>query len=293
VRSKYGRELEFGVSIVPVAGQPEHVLEVALAADRAGLDLVGIQDHPYQRRFHDTWTLISFLAAKTERIRFFPDVACLPLRPPAMLAKAAASLDGLTGGRVELGLGAGAFWDAIEAMGGPRRSPGEAVRALEEAIEVMRLVWSGERSVRYSGEFYELKGLKPGPVPAHEIGIWLGVRGPRMLRLCGRLADGWVPSSGWAPPEELPGYQERIDEAAGEAGRDPAEVRRCYNVSGTIGGGGGGSLQGSSARWAEELGRYAAEIGMDTFIFWPEEDPVRQTELFANEVVPAVREAIK
>ena len=131
----YGRELEFGVSVEPLADPPEWAARVAVAADRAGLDLVGIQDHPYQRRFVETWTLICTLVPLTERIRFFPDVASLPLRPPAMLAKAAASLDVLSGGRVEMGLGAGAFWDAIVAMDGPRRSPGEAVRSVEEAIK--------------------------------------------------------------------------------------------------------------------------------------------------------------
>jgi alkanesulfonate monooxygenase SsuD/methylene tetrahydromethanopterin reductase-like flavin-dependent oxidoreductase (luciferase family) len=105
----------------------DEVLRLARAADEAGLDLVGIQDHPYQWRFFDTWTLIAYLSARTSRIRFFADVANLPLRPPAVLAKAAASLDVLTGGRVELGLGAGGFWDAVQAMGGPRRTPGQAV----------------------------------------------------------------------------------------------------------------------------------------------------------------------
>ena len=112
----YGRELEFGVFPEPVADPPERVERLVRAAEWAGLDLVGIQDHPYQRRFYDTWTLIAYLAARTQRVRFFPDVANLPLRPPAMLAKAAASLDVLTRGRVEIGLGAGAFWEAIEAM---------------------------------------------------------------------------------------------------------------------------------------------------------------------------------
>jgi alkanesulfonate monooxygenase SsuD/methylene tetrahydromethanopterin reductase-like flavin-dependent oxidoreductase (luciferase family) len=136
--SDYGRELEFGVSVEPLADPPVLAARVAKAADRAGLDLVGIQDHPYQRRFLDTWTLISTLVPVTEHVRFFPDVVNLPLRPPAMLAKAAASLDVLSGGRVEIGLGAGAFWDAVVGMGGPRRSPGEAVRSAEEAIGVMR-----------------------------------------------------------------------------------------------------------------------------------------------------------
>jgi alkanesulfonate monooxygenase SsuD/methylene tetrahydromethanopterin reductase-like flavin-dependent oxidoreductase (luciferase family) len=288
----YGKEVEFGTSVAPLADPPDFAKRVSVAADSAGLDLVGIQDHPYQRRFLDTWTLISTLVPVTGRIRFFPDVACLPLRLPAMLAKAAASLDVLSGGRVEMGLGAGAFWEAIEAMGGPRRSPGEAVRSVEEAIQVMRLVWSEERSVRFDGEIYTLKGLKPGPHPAHEIGIWVGAGGPRMLDLIGRLADGWVPSMGWATPDRLPEMHRRIDEGAARAGRDPDEIRRVYNISGIIGEEGEGLLDGSASRWIEELSRFALELGMDTFIYWPAEDHVRQIELFASEVVPAVRETV-
>jgi alkanesulfonate monooxygenase SsuD/methylene tetrahydromethanopterin reductase-like flavin-dependent oxidoreductase (luciferase family) len=288
----YGRKLEFGASVAPVADPPELAARVAIAADRAGLDLLGIQDHPYQRRFLDTWTLISTLVPLTERIRFFPDVANLPLRPPAVLAKAAASLDVLSGGRVEMGLGAGGFWDAIQAMGGPRRSPGEAVRSVEEAIQVMRLVWSRERSVRFDGEIYSLKGLKPGPHPVHEIGIWVGAGGPRMLGLIGRLADGWVPSMFWAPPDRLPELHQRIDEGAAKVDREPGGIRRVYNLSGTIGQRGDGLLDGPVSLWVEELTRFVLELGMDTFIYWPSEDRERQVELFAHEVVPAVREAV-
>ena len=288
----YGRDLEFGASVEPLAHPPGFAVRVTAAADRAGLDLLGIQDHPYQRRFLDTWTLISTLVPVTESIRFFPDVACLPLRPPAVLAKAAASLDVLSGGRVEMGLGAGAFWDAIVAMGGPRRSPGEAVRSVEEAIRVMRLVWSEERSVRFDGEIYSLNGMRTGPHPAHDIGIWVGARGPRMLGLVGRLADGWVPSMGWAPPERLAELHERVDQGASEAGRDPAEIRRVYNLSGNIGPEGEGLLEGPASKWVEQLTRLALEYGMDTFIHWPSEDRERQVELFAGEVAPAVREAV-
>jgi alkanesulfonate monooxygenase SsuD/methylene tetrahydromethanopterin reductase-like flavin-dependent oxidoreductase (luciferase family) len=256
------------------------------------LDLVGIQDHPYQRRFLDTWTLISTLVPVTENVRFFPDVANLPLRPPAMLAKAAASLDVISGGRIEVGLGAGAFWDAVVGMGGPRRSPGEAVRSTGEAIEVMRLVWSGERSLRFDGEFYSLKGMRPGPSPAHDIGIWVGAYGPRMLGLIGRKADGWVPSLGYAPPERLPGMHKKIDEGAAEAGRDPSEIKRVYNLSGSIGPEGDGPLEGPARKWVEALTGFVLEGGMDSFIFWPGRDHERQTEIFANEVVPGVREAV-
>jgi alkanesulfonate monooxygenase SsuD/methylene tetrahydromethanopterin reductase-like flavin-dependent oxidoreductase (luciferase family) len=288
----YGRDLEFGASVEPLADPPDWAARVAVAADRAGLDLFGIQDHPYQRRFLDTWTLISTLVPVTERIRFFPDVSNLALRPPAMLAKAAASLDVLCGGRVEMGLGAGAFWDAVVAMGGPRRTPGEAVRSVEEAIKVMRLVWSEERSVRFDGEIYSLNGMRPGPQPVHEIGIWVGAGGPRMLRLIGRLADGWVPSMFWASPPRLPEMHRRIDEAAANAGRERREIRRVYNVSGRIGAEGDGPLEGPVSLWIEQLTRFTLEFGMDTFIYWPSEERERQVELFAGEVAPAVREAV-
>jgi alkanesulfonate monooxygenase SsuD/methylene tetrahydromethanopterin reductase-like flavin-dependent oxidoreductase (luciferase family) len=289
----YGRDLEFGVSVEPLADPPDWAARTARAADRSGLDLVGIQDHPYQRRFLDTWTLIATLVPATERVRFFPDVANLPLRPPVMLAKAAASLDVLSGGRIEMGLGAGAFWDSVVAMDGPRRSPGEAVRSVEEAIKVMRLVWSDERSLRFHGEFYSLNGMRPGPHPAHNIGVWVGAYGPRMLNLIGRLADGWVPSYGYSPPERLTEMNQSIDEGAAQAGRKPQEIRRAYNVSGKIVPEGGGPLDGPASKWVEKLTGFVLEHGMDTFVFWPSENNERQTELFANEVAPAVHEAIE
>jgi alkanesulfonate monooxygenase SsuD/methylene tetrahydromethanopterin reductase-like flavin-dependent oxidoreductase (luciferase family) len=291
--SDYGRELEFGVSVEPLADPPDLAARVAKAADRAGLELVGIQDHPYQRRFLDTWTLISTLVPVTEHIRFFPDVVNLPLRPPAMLAKAAASLDVLSAGRVEIGLGAGAFWDAVAGMGGPRRSPGEAVRSVEEAIKVMRLVWSEERSLRFDGEFYSLKGMRPGPHPVHDIGIWVGAYGPKMLDLIGRLADGWVPSFGYSPPGRLPEMNRRIDVGAERAGRRPQEIRRAYNISGSIGAVDESPLEGPPSRWVETLTGFALEHGMDTFIFWPSGEHERQVEVFAGEVVPAVKEAVR
>src|SRR5437764_833920 len=126
--------VRIGIFVVPDATDATATLAQILAADDAGLDVVGIQDHPYQRRFFDTWTLLSYAAGRTKRVRLVPDVLNLPLRLPALIAKSAASLDILSSGRVDLGLGAGAFWDAIEALGGPRRSPRESVDALEEAI---------------------------------------------------------------------------------------------------------------------------------------------------------------
>jgi alkanesulfonate monooxygenase SsuD/methylene tetrahydromethanopterin reductase-like flavin-dependent oxidoreductase (luciferase family) len=288
--SRYGTVIELGLSLVPTSADLALHRELAVRADELGLDLIGIQDHPYQWRYLDTWSLIGDLLARTERIRVFPDVANLPLRPPAMLAKQAATLDVLSQGRFELGLGAGAFWDAIGAMGGPVRSGGEALRALEEALRVIRAFWSGDRTIAVAGEHYEVRGLHPGPAPAHRIEIWLGVGKPRALALTGRLADGWVPSLSWATPELVPGLVARIDEAAAAAGREPSEIRRVYNVGGTIlDGPVRGLLQGPPEHWVETLTGFAADLGFDTFVFWPDDDPRTQLERFAAEVAPALR----
>jgi alkanesulfonate monooxygenase SsuD/methylene tetrahydromethanopterin reductase-like flavin-dependent oxidoreductase (luciferase family) len=278
-----------GVFVVPEAERADRVLEQVRLADREGLDLVGIQDHPYQRRFLDTWTLLAWLAGQTERVRLFPDVANLPLRPPAVMAKAAASLDVLSGGRFELGLGAGSFWEAIRAFGGPVRSGPESVDALEEAIAVIRAVWAGGGDVE--GEHYGLRGAKAGPPPAHDIGIWLGAYRPRMLRLTGRLADGWIPSLPRLPLEEVPARRAIIDEAARAAGREPSDVLRLANVSGRISAERGGWLQGPPDHWAEELSRLATELGFDGFVVWSDGDPLEQTERLAREVAPALRSA--
>ena len=291
--SRYGRPVEFGLSIVPASADAELARSLARRADELGLDLVGVQDHPYQWRYLETWSLLADLLARTERISLFPDVANLPLRNPAVLAKQAASLDVLSGGRFELGLGAGAFWDAIAAMGGPARTPREALQALEEAIHVIRAFWSGERTISFQGEHYSVRGLHPGPPPAHVIAIWLGVGKPRALALTGRLADGWVPSLFWATPELVPDMQRRIDEAAASAGRDPAAVRRAYNVGGRIvDGPTQGLLYGPPEHWVETLAGFARDLGFDTFVFWPDEEPLGQLERFAQEVIPGVRSAL-
>jgi alkanesulfonate monooxygenase SsuD/methylene tetrahydromethanopterin reductase-like flavin-dependent oxidoreductase (luciferase family) len=291
-----GVPVRFGWFPEPLAERLDDIVRRVELAERLGLDLVGIQDHPYQRRFLDTFTLLAVLATRTSRIGLFTDVASLPLRPPGVLAKTSATLDLVSGGRFDLGLGAGAFWDAIEGLGGPRRTPGEALAALEEAIAVLRLLWSGERGLRFDGRHYRLGGVHGGPVPSRPIGIWVGAGGPRMMRLIGRAADGWVPSSGWLPPSEIDGRWRLIEEAALEAGRDPGAIRRLYNVAGRITGAGEagptGFLDGPPKLWTEQLTELVLAHGVDSFILWPKQDPEDQLHRLAEEVAPAVREAV-
>src|SRR5918995_1553827 len=225
----YLHDLQFGVFIPPLAEQADAVVELAELAEVSGLDLVTFQDHPYQPRFLDTWTLLSAVAAKTSTVRLAPNVANLPLRPPAVLARSVASLDILSSGRVELGLGAGAFWDPIAAKGGRKLEPGESVTALSEAIDVIRAIWEGP-TVRVDGEFYRVHGAKPGPTPLHEIEIWLGAYKPRMLRLTGEKADGWLPSMAYMDLAGAGAMHERIDDAAVAAARTPAAIRRLLNI---------------------------------------------------------------
>ncbi|MBD0292108.1 MAG: LLM class flavin-dependent oxidoreductase [Jiangellaceae bacterium] len=284
-----GKELSFGYFLVPNAADP--LLETAREVERLELEFVGIQDHPYQRRFVDTFALMSAVLATTTSLRIFPDVACVPLRPAAVLAKTAASLDVLSGGRFELGLGAGAFWDAIDGYGGTRRAPGEALDQLAEAIEVIRLVWSGERNLRFEGTYYHLRGVHSGPLPVHAIQIWIGAVGPRALRQTGRLADGWVPSIRGDALGRLAESNARVDDGAVAAGRDPSTVRRIFNIHGTVTDGPSeGFLHGPVDRWVDELAMLATEYRADTLLFWPSAgDEREQLRRFAEDVVPATR----
>jgi alkanesulfonate monooxygenase SsuD/methylene tetrahydromethanopterin reductase-like flavin-dependent oxidoreductase (luciferase family) len=153
------------------------------------------------------------------------------------------------------------------------------VSALEEAIEVIRLVWSGGRGVRFEGKFYQLAGLNTGPVPPHPIGIWLGAYKPRMLRLVGRAADGWVPSLGVLKPEDLHEANARVDDGAREAGRDPAVIRRVLNVAANL--------------TANEIAELALEHGFDTFVIGEtQEDVEAELRDFLENVAPNVRELV-
>jgi alkanesulfonate monooxygenase SsuD/methylene tetrahydromethanopterin reductase-like flavin-dependent oxidoreductase (luciferase family) len=275
--------VSIGIFVVPDATDATATLAQILAADDAGLDVVGIQDHPYQRRFFDTWTLLSYAAGRTKRVRLVPDVLNLPLRPPALIAKSAASLDILSSGRVDLGLGAGAFWDAIEALGGPRRSPRESVDALEEAIAIIRAFWTSD-TVEVRGEHYAVKGATPGPKPTRPIGIWLGAYGPRMLRLTGRLADGWLPSLGerYLKPEDAVKGHAAIDEAARAAGRRPEEIERVVNVM---------SPAEDPRRSADDLVKIVSELGFSTLLVSvPSADAVDFVRRLGEDVAPRVRE---
>jgi alkanesulfonate monooxygenase SsuD/methylene tetrahydromethanopterin reductase-like flavin-dependent oxidoreductase (luciferase family) len=291
----YGHDLLFGTFVTPSAQSPQKVVDLAVTADRAGLDLVTFQDHPYQPAFLDTWTLISYAAARTSRVHLAGNVHSLPLRPPATLARSVASLDRLSDGRIELGIGAGAFWDGIEAMGGRRLTAAQGVTALREAISIIREVWdvSTRGGIHLDGEFYQVDGAKRGPEPAHDIPIWVGSYKPKMLELTGAYADGWLPTLEYIEGglDSVPGVNRRIDEAAAAAGRSPGDVRRLLNLMNvSFQPTSRALLNGPVDQWVEDLAGLVLEYGFSTSLIGGDDPAV--AERFAAEVAPQVRDLV-
>jgi alkanesulfonate monooxygenase SsuD/methylene tetrahydromethanopterin reductase-like flavin-dependent oxidoreductase (luciferase family) len=272
----------FGINLNPYAKRIESSFEMAKLAENLGFDIIGIQDQQYSPDFLDTWTLLTALALTTDRIRFMTTVITLPLHPPAELAKQAATLDNLTHGRFELGIGGGGYVPAIQSYGGSVRSPAESVEALEEAIAIIRKLWDWEgegNPITYHGKFYNLDGAIPGPRPYHKIGIWVGNTGKRkMLSLTARLSDGWIaPFQSYLLTGQVRQAQRQIDDFAASVGRSPNSIPRLRLVSGVIDSEGrfskslhgqGQAVIGSPDDWVNELLYYKTELGLDSFIFW-------------------------
>ena len=289
----YGHDLIFGTLLEPPRDRAADILQLAELTEHVGLDLVSLADHPYWPERLDTFTLLAAIAARTDRTRLLTNLANLPLRQPAMLARAAATLDIISNGRFELGIGTGAqqMWDAIVAEGGPRRGAGESIGALDEAVQIIRALWTPGPDARFDGAHYRVDGAKPGPVTPHRIGIWLGAYQPRLLRLVGRVADGWVVSSPHLPPALLSNANKLIDQAAVKAGRSPHEVRRVYNIAGDFTANGSGFLQGPPTTWVEQLTELTLAAGISGYLLY-RADSAGVIRTFAEEVAPAVRIAV-
>ncbi|MFI2752922.1 LLM class flavin-dependent oxidoreductase [Cellulomonas sp. P22] len=288
----YGHPLQLGTRLRGGSITPEIAVSRALLSEQLGLDLVTYADHPDQPERLDVWTLLSWVGARTERVHLAATGLDVAVRPPAVVARAAASLDLLTGGRIALSLGAGLTSDA------PRRS----LAALGEAVDVVRGIWAaGEREpLHVDGTVHRVDGAQRGPAPAHRMPIWLPGSDPAMLRLVGRQADGWLtsldehtsdhPAPGHHALAGLRAAQAVIDQAATEAGRDPREIRRLVTVTGRFARTPGGFLVGPGDQWVEELLPLVLDEGVGTVLL-ADDDP-HVIERFAAEVAPALREAV-
>jgi alkanesulfonate monooxygenase SsuD/methylene tetrahydromethanopterin reductase-like flavin-dependent oxidoreductase (luciferase family) len=192
----------FGLDISPSTGVDP--VAAARRAEELGFDFVSSSDHPGAPGTREVWTMLTWIAARTERIRIATRVLGVPFRNPALTGKMAATLDELSGGRLILGLGGGSGDDEMRAFGIPVPTPREKVDGMAAAVETIR------------HDFH-------GP-------IWLGTFGPRAVATTGRLADGWIPSLGYVSDEQLVALRERVAAAATDAGRDPSRLTYALNV---------------------------------------------------------------
>ncbi len=290
--TKFGRRLRFGYCLIPDASNPRQALSLARQAEKLAFDYVAVPDYPDNPTYHEAWTLLTAIGMSTSYITLFPILAELPLRSPLMLAKAAASLDRLTGGRVEVGINASASSRPLSSVNGSQPTTDDLQR-LEEAVQVLRNMWSSERSVSFAGKFYQLDGLRPGPAPAHRMGVWLAGNEPEVVSLAARLADGWLA----APyPEveldELRTLSKQLDDAAEAAGRSPSEIQRIWRISASFK---NGELpfKGNPKTWVESLAELAVETGFDTFLVVEGEGAESQLERFATDIMPHTRSLVE
>lgn len=295
------RNTLFGIGVSNAVDAAPENLRLAVQADRQGLDLFTVSDHPYYGSRLDAYSILGVALGRTTNIAGLVSVTNLPSRPAPMLARTITSLSALSHGRIVLGIGAGGLWDGITKLGVPRLGPGAAVRAMEEAITVVRALSNGGTPVTIDGEFYQVTALEPAPIPVAP--IWTGSVGPKSLAVTGRAADGWIPghAADWLSPRYR-NSRPIIDEAAVSAGRDPHDVATIYNLPGIITSAplnhtrdrAGRWIGGSAEQWTEELTAAVLEHGASGFIYFMADATPPDVVLgrWAQEIVPAVREAI-
>ena len=269
-----GNAVRFGLN--PRGLPYDRIVEAAQAAESAGFATIAFSDRPPEDNL-EGWTLATAVAMRTSRIRVTHSTLNVPFRNPALLSKMATALDAVTGGgRLILTLGAGGQEQHFSSYGVPFGSPGERVDGLRDAIEILRGTWANEQFT-YDGKRYSVQeaAVKPKPVNG-AIPIFIGAAGPRMLRLTGQIADGWIRNGGW--PSDLDAYRAQlasVEEAAEAAGRDPAALRRVVNCNAYVGDedpatklattfGAPGGVTGTAKQVLEIVERYR-DAGVDTF----------------------------
>ena len=295
------RELHFGFFLPQIRlAWPEIEARVRLA-ESLGFHSVWLMDHLWapgaeESDCLESWTLATALATRTERIRIGHLVLCNAFRHPALLAKMAATLDHVSGGRLELGLGWGSVPAELTAFGLGEEPPAVRAARLRETLEILRLLWSGER-VSYQGRFYRLKDAIARPVPLQaKLPIHIGGAGPKLtLPIVRDHADWWnCVSTGVARLDELRplagkarvSVQHPIALAADAAEREAVVARAEKRFAGW-----GGVLAGTADEVAAVLAR-EARSGVELLIAAFADGGKPETlERFARDVMPAVRAA--
>jgi len=252
---------------------PADVLEDVRGAEANGWYGVWLADHympntgdttPVRGDVYECWALLPALAAVTERVRIGTLVSPTSVHHPALLAKRAATIDQLSGGRFVLGLGAGWQLNEHHTYGIELEPPGKRVSRFEEAITIVRSMLADDTTT-FAGEFYNFIDAPADPKPVQApLPLLVGTRGPRMLRITARHANEW---NTWHAPD-LADRIQALAEACEKTGRDPATMWRSVNALIDLGGStppSGRTLAGSAQQLIDQLGQYAG-LGFDEFI---------------------------
>ncbi|NUP62942.1 MAG: LLM class flavin-dependent oxidoreductase [Nonomuraea sp.] len=275
----------FGLGISTSAAPGADPVGDARAAEELGFDFVSASDHPCgSEPTYELWTMLTWVAAATSRIKVATRVLGVPYRPPAMVAKMAETLHRLSGGRLILGLGGGYSDEEFRAFGLGVPTPREKVDGMVEAIHIIRGLWS-EPDFTYEGSRYHTDRATIEPKPLSPIPIWLGTYGRRALEATGRLADGWIPSLGFAPPEQATTMRAEIL----SSGRP---VTCVYNIPFHIGTSleAAGSITGPAPEVTARLATLI-QLGFTSMNLVPlGPAPREQAERLAEQVLPALRE---
>ena len=252
---------------------PEDLLAEVREAEADGWHGIWLADHympntgdttPVRGDVYECWALLPALAAVTERVRIGTLVSPTSVHHPALLAKRAATIDQLSGGRFVLGLGAGWQLNEHHAYGIDLEPPGKRVSRFEEAIAIVRSLLADDTTT-FAGEFYDFTDAPADPKPVQApLPLLVGTRGPRMLRITARHANEW---NTWHAPD-LADRIQALAKACEKTGRDPATMWRSVNALIDLGGSAppsGRTLAGSAQQLIDQLGQYAG-LGFDEFI---------------------------
>ena len=284
-----GQPLRFGLCVDQNLSWPKTVERWRLF-EELGFDSVWDCDHYTQPSrptgpYFEAWTLLSALAGLTSRIRFGVLVSCNTFRHPYLLAKEASTVDHVSGGRLEFGLGAGWFEPEQRMLGTPLPEKAELVGRFREAVEICDSLFRNEVTT-YEGRWYQLReaAFRPLPVQKPRPPFTLGAHRPRMLAIVARYADSW---NSYGPPGVIRERNAVLDEQCAAIGRDPGSLRRSLYYS----------IAREADPWAsvdafqEVVGRYR-EVGIEEFILdHPKDEQLGVLEKVAADVLPKLRQA--
>jgi len=314
------RKVLFGANIPQSGSDYNTMRRVVLECEKHGFDFIWISDHlqdiSSSKPYFESWTTLSALAAETSRVKLTTVLMNNLFRHPSLLAKMSATLDVISNGRLNLGIGAGWYSEECASYGISFPKPLERIQQLEEAIEIIKEMWTRD-DVTFAGKYYSLKKavLEPKPIQKPHPPIWTGIMHGRrrMLRTIAKYADAWTISSLYLPtPEEHRQMKATLDDCCRAVGRDPNQIQQALGVGCVVSEDEEGvrmkaekfrptfldvkgysatqmRLEGTPPQLIEKLSEYT-KVGVTCFVMnFPDISAIEPIRVFSEKVMPAFK----